>query len=197
MLFKVFKECRRVIKPNGWMVLTFHNRDIGVWMSLHRAALRAGFRLPASDESADRGMLYQPPVHNYTQTIHQRAAGSMLGDFILSFKPVQPPIQLESIKSQLSTEEEKALQNKVEEIIRYHGGADETTLMTGLIPYLHERALLHRIAKYDLKSLLEGGHFQYVAKDKKWYTKDMFAETGITKIGRNDSSRGLCTKYST
>jgi hypothetical protein len=182
MLFKIFKECRRVIKPDGWMVLTFHNRDLGVWMSLHRAALRAGFRLPLQHESLNRGMVYQPPVQNYTQTIHQRAAGSMLGDFILSFKPVKPPTELEAIKSELSTEEEKNLQLKVEEIIKYHGGADETTLMTGLVPFLHESSLLHRIAKYDLKTLLENGPFVYLPKDKKWYTKDMVEEGGLVSI---------------
>ncbi|MCX6828473.1 MAG: DNA methyltransferase [candidate division Zixibacteria bacterium] len=182
MLYKIFIECRRVIKSDGWLVLTFHNRDIGVWMSLHRAALRAGFRLPLESESQNRGMVYQPPVQNYTQTIHQRAAGSMLGDFILSFKPVQPPARLEAIKEQLSTDEERDLRLKAEEIIRYHGGADETTLMTGLIPYLHERALLHRIAKYDLKTLLDNGPFIYVSKEKKWYTKDMVEESGSVKM---------------
>lgn len=182
MLFKIFKECRRVVKPDGWMVLTFHNRDLGVWMALHRAALRAGFSLPLQQESLTRGMVYQPPVENYTQTIHQRAAGSMLGDFILSFKPVKPPTQLEAIKSELSTEEERGLQLKVQEIIKYHGGADETTLMTGLVPFLHESSLLHRIAKYDLKTLLANGPFVYLPKDKKWYTKDMVEEGGSVSI---------------
>ncbi|MGB7060965.1 MAG: DNA methyltransferase [Candidatus Zixiibacteriota bacterium] len=177
MLYKVFRECRRVVKPDGWMVLTFHNRDIGVWMSLHRAALRAGFKLPSQQECSNRGMIYQPPVQNYTQTIHQRAAGSMLGDFILSFKPVQAPVALESIKPSLSTEEEGDIQSIAEEIIKYHGGADETTLMTGFIPFLHERSLLHRIAKYDLKMLLESGPFVYAPREKKWYLREMVEDT--------------------
>jgi len=181
MLYLIFKECRRVIKPDGWMVLTFHNRDTGVWMSLHRAALRAGFRLPLENECSNRGMVYQPPVQNYTQTIHQRAAGSMLGDFILSFKPAAPPVQLEAIKAQLTLKEEKELQNKAEEIIRYHGGADDTTLMTGLIPYLHEESLLHRIGKYDLNVLLENGPFKFLSKEKKWFMEDMIESTGSLK----------------
>jgi len=181
MLYLIFKECRRVIKPDGWMVLTFHNRDIGVWMSLHRAALRAGFRLPLENECSNRGMVYQPPVQNYTQTIHQRAAGSMLGDFILSFKPAAPPVQLEAIKAQLTLKEEKELQDKAEEIIRYHGGADDTTLMTGLIPYLHEASLLHRIGKYDLNILLENGPFKFLSKEKKWFMEDMVEPTGSLK----------------
>jgi len=172
-LYRIFKECRRVIKPDGWMVMTFHNRDLGVWMSLHRAALRAGFRLPLESESATRGMVYQPPVENYQQTIHQRAAGSMLGDFILSFKPVDVPTSIESVRAQLSSNEEKDLQNKAAGIIQHHGGADETTLMTGLIPFMHEKSILHRIARYDLKFLLSNGPFTFIPKEKKWFTNDM------------------------
>jgi len=56
MLYKIFKECYRVLKPEKWMVLTFHNRDLKVWMALHRAAHRAGFRLPSSTEDPNRGM---------------------------------------------------------------------------------------------------------------------------------------------
>jgi SAM-dependent methyltransferase len=195
MLFRIFKECRRVIKPDGWMVMTFHNRDIGVWMSLHRAALRAGFRLPLETESVNRGMVYQPPVQNYTQTIHQRAAGSMLGDFILSFKPAEAPTQLEAIKSSLSVEEEKGLQSHAEDIIRYHGGADETTLMTGLIPYLHEKALLHRLAKYDLKILLENGPFVYAPKEKRWYMKDMIGDEGKIRLSEAIPAENMVQKY--
>jgi hypothetical protein len=181
MLFKIFKECRRILKPDGWMVMTFHNRDIGVWMSLHRAALRAGFRLPSESESANRGMVYQPPVQNYTQTIHQRAAGSMLGDFVLSFKPTEAPIQLEAIKSQLSLQDETDLKNKAEQIIRYHGGADETTLMTGLVPYLSQTGLLARLARFDLRLLLQDHPFLFRKSDKKWYVADMVDESAPMK----------------
>lgn len=182
MLFKVFSECRRVIKPTGWLVMTFHNREIGVWMALHRAALRAGFQLPTEKESPNRGMIYQPPVSHYTQTIHQRAAGSMLGDFVLSFKPVDPARALASMKSDLTTEEESHLQEKARDIIRYHGGADETTLMTGLIPYLHEKSLLHRLAQYDLRSLLGSGPFVYLKSEKKWFLAEMVSDEGSVKV---------------
>lgn len=181
MLFKVFKECRRVIKPDGWLVLTFHNRDIGVWMAMNRAAIRAGFRLPPESESLNRGMVYQPPIENYTQTIHQKRTGSMLGDFILSFKPTDETIILESVLQELPTEQEKGLYTKAEEIIRFHGGADETTLMTGLLPYLQEQGLLARLARFELRSLLAGGNFVFIKKEKKWYAADMVEESGSIK----------------
>jgi SAM-dependent methyltransferase len=181
MLFKIFKECRRVIKPDGWMALTFHNRDIGVWMSMNRAAIRAGFRLPPASESLNRGMIYQPPIQNYTQTIHQKRTGSMLGDFVLSFRPVDEPVYLGPVLQELPTEEEKGIYAKADEIIRFHGGADETTLMTGLLPYLQEKGLLARLARFDLRSLLSGGQFVFRKDQKKWYAADMIEPSGGIK----------------
>jgi len=171
MLFRIFKECHRVLKADRWMVLTFHNRDLKVWMALHRAANRAGFKLPSAGEDPYRGMLYQPPIEHYTTTLHQRAAGSMLGDFILSFKR-ETAAPYEMIDSTLSTDEEQGLANKTQELIKYHAGADDTALMTGLIPYLAEKHMFYKIANKDFKSFFNE-HFVWVDKEKKWFTKDM------------------------
>jgi putative DNA methylase len=171
MLFRIFKECHRVLKADRWMVLTFHNRDLKVWMALHRAANRAGFKLPSASEDPYRGMLYQPPIEHYTTTLHQRAAGSMLGDFILSFKR-ETAIPYEMTDSTLSTDEEQGLANKTQELIKYHAGADDTALMTGLIPYLAEKHMFYKIANKDFKSFFNE-HFVWVNKEKKWFTKDM------------------------
>ncbi|MBU2462863.1 MAG: hypothetical protein KJ844_02090 [Candidatus Edwardsbacteria bacterium] len=171
MLYKVFKECHRVLKPNGWMVMTFHNREVGVWMSLQRAAVRAGFKLPDAAFDKTRGMIYQPPIEHYTATLHLRAPGSMLGDFVLSFQRQETLPEIDKIKDTLTPDEEKDFRNKVEELIEFHGGADESLLMTGMIPYLNEKGLLHRLANFDLRTFLNG-HFVY-HKDKKWYKKEM------------------------
>lgn len=171
LLYKVFKECHRVSKPSSWMVLTFHNRDPRVWMSLHRAALRAGFHLPCKEESPNRGIVYQPPIEEHTTTLHQQAAGAMLGDFILSFKRQDTPPQLVS-SGILSTGEEEGLRAKAEELIRFHAGADESTLMTGLIPYLGEQNLFHKLAGTDFRVLFNK-YFIYDKQSKKWFTSEM------------------------
>ena len=178
-LYKIFKECRRVVKPDGWMVMTFHNRDISVWTALHRAAQRAGFRMPSFKESPNRGLLYQPGIKNYTQTINQRLTGSLLGDFILSFKPTESPLELEAIRQQLSQKEENELRAKSEEIIRYLGGASEDELWTRMIPYLAENGILARVANFNLKQLLSGKPFIYGKKEKKWFMEDMLQEESL------------------
>jgi hypothetical protein len=160
------------------MVLTFHNRDPRVWMSLHRAALRAGFRLPTKEESTNRGIVYQPPIEEHTTTLHQQAAGAMLGDFILSFKRKDTAPD-EVVSGVLSTDEEQMLKEKTEELIHFHGGADESTLMTGLIPYLAEQNLFHKLAGADFNTFFSK-YFAYNKQTKKWFTEDMIDQT--TKI---------------
>ncbi|MBA7672722.1 hypothetical protein ES703_80909 [subsurface metagenome] len=171
LLYQVFKECHRVLKPNRWLVLTFHNRDPRVWMSLHRAARRAGFYLPSKEENPNRGIVYQPPIEEHTTTLHQQAAGAMLGDFILSFKREDIP-SLEVTSGVLSTDEEEGLRAKIEELIHFHAGADESTLMTGIIPYLEEQKLWHKLAGADFRNFFNK-HFLYDKQTKKWFTSDM------------------------
>jgi len=175
MLFRILKECHRLLRPSGWLVLTFHNRELAVWMALQRAANRAGFKLPSESEDPNRGMLYQPPIEQYTTTMHQRVSGAMLGDFILTFKRQDIPLA-EITVSELSTSEEDALVRKVEELIQFHGGADESTLMTGLIPYLNEQNLFGKLAMADFRPLFTR-HFVWDKQKKQWFTSDMVEPT--------------------
>lgn len=95
----------------------------------------------------------------------------MLGDFILSFKR-ETAVPYEIVDSTLSTDEEHHLVREAQELIKYHAGADDTTLMTGLVPYLTEKHLFHKIGNKDFKSLFNK-HFAWADKEKKWFTKDM------------------------
>lgn len=63
------KETRRTLKPEGRLILTFHNRKLAAWVSLGSALHRAGFRIRAlavtrAENGADhskrggRGMLH-------------------------------------------------------------------------------------------------------------------------------------------
>lgn len=80
LLEHCFVECHRVLKPERYMVLTFHNREPRAWAALLIAALRAGFELPTN------GVLFQEGIASYRHTAQSRRAGSVLGDFIFSFR---------------------------------------------------------------------------------------------------------------
>lgn len=79
LLESCLRECSRVLKDSGCLVLTFHNREPRAWASLLVAAWRAGFQLPPD------GVLFQPGVSSYRHTAQSRRGGSVIGDFILTF----------------------------------------------------------------------------------------------------------------
>lgn len=80
MLYKIFKECYRVLKDEKYLVFTFNNKNINVWVSMLKAVNRAGFILP------EKGVIYQDFIESYKNTAHLRYSGNLHGDFIYSFK---------------------------------------------------------------------------------------------------------------
>ncbi len=77
LLTGIFKECKRVLKPKHWLVLTFNNKDDAVWEALFNALSSAGFAVDGSR------MVFQEPIEHYTQTLYQRRKGAVLGDYII------------------------------------------------------------------------------------------------------------------
>lgn len=85
MLYSIFKECYRVLKDDGYLVFTFNNKDINVWVALLKAAARAGFYLP------ENGILFQDFIESYKNTSHLQYSGNIHGDFIYSFRKRTSP----------------------------------------------------------------------------------------------------------
>lgn len=45
LMTAALQEMKRVLKPNGWLTLVFHNTDADVWKALQDASAEAGFRV--------------------------------------------------------------------------------------------------------------------------------------------------------
>lgn len=43
LMTQCFEECYRVLKPNRWMTVEFHNSKNSVWNAIHESLIRAGF----------------------------------------------------------------------------------------------------------------------------------------------------------
>jgi len=161
LLYEVFRECHRVLKPHRWMVMTFHNTNFRVWNAIHLAAHDAGFRLAEHD-----GMIYQPPVHQYETTSHAKESRSMLGDFILSFQKVekQPDFkQIEHAETGLQIERLSA------EAVLHHQGASLSLIYMKLMPWLLNNNLLDKISEKELVPYLTNS---FEEKDGKWRLKE-------------------------
>ncbi|MEO0118546.1 MAG: DNA methyltransferase [candidate division WOR-3 bacterium] len=161
LMYQVFKECYRVLKPNRWLVMTFHNRDFQVWNAIHLAAHDAGFILPEKD-----GMIYQPPIREYTTTLHQRSGGAMLGDFILSFKKAEKLSEKKLIEY---VDIGKKIEEMAAETIQYHGGATLNQIYLKLIPFLVNEGLLEKITESELPKYLTE---KFEEKNGRWYFKE-------------------------
>ncbi|MEM2905546.1 MAG: DNA methyltransferase [Candidatus Bathyarchaeia archaeon] len=145
LLTKVFKECRRVLKPEGWLVLTFHSRDLRAWAALEAALHAAGFK--ASEE----GMLYQPPIRAYLTTLHQRERGAMLGDFILSLRKTD--LAAETPRNEAVSLERYVVQ-AARGAMRGGRGATLSDIYAGLVPLLFTSGLLAFASNRLVESIL-------------------------------------------
>lgn len=75
-LYKVFSECNRVIKDNGLMIFSFHDRALESWESLLRGVNNAGFNL-----------IRAYPLHSETRTgAHTSNKNSIALDIMLICK---------------------------------------------------------------------------------------------------------------
>ncbi|PIP13539.1 MAG: hypothetical protein COX49_01925 [bacterium (Candidatus Stahlbacteria) CG23_combo_of_CG06-09_8_20_14_all_40_9] len=165
LMYEIFKECYRVLKPNRWLVMTFHNRNFKVWNAIHLAVHDAGFVWSEKD-----GMIYQGPISPYTNTYNLRAAGSMLGDFILSYKKAEKPPGEKWVEE---VEVGKKIKDMARQAIEYHGGAKLTTIYMRVMPFLLNSELLDQIKESDLESYLRK---DFVKRDDKWYLKEHIDE---------------------
>jgi hypothetical protein len=173
LLYGVFKECYRVLKPHRNLVSTFNSKDLRVVTSFVTAASRAGFMLHPE------GLLYQKPIRSYTTTFHAMQIGAFVGDFIFTFVKEQiPPLgpihaepELINIRKELNT--------LIAETER--GGMTE--------PQLRERAyrilvpFLARYARSDMTSCKDATDFFELKMDElDLYFRDL--RTRITEKRR-------------
>ena len=87
MLQKIYTEAARVLKPDGYLVFTFNNKNINVWVQLLKAVINAGFYLP------ENGVIYQDFIKEYKNTSHLKYSGNIHGDFIYSFRKGRIPVR--------------------------------------------------------------------------------------------------------
>jgi DNA modification methylase len=76
LLYVSFSEMFRVLKPEHYLTVTFHNTDIKVWNSIIRAVMTAGFHLEK--------IIYQPPARPSAKGL-LHPYGTAVGDYYIRF----------------------------------------------------------------------------------------------------------------
>lgn len=83
MLYVIFREVSRVLKPGRYMTVTFHDPKFKIRNALERACYVAGFDLDK--------VVYQPPPKIPTKKASMQPYGSVTGDFYFRFRNAKKP----------------------------------------------------------------------------------------------------------
>ena len=102
LMFISFKEAYRILKPNRWITIEFHNSKNTIWNAIQESLTRAGF-IVADVRMLDKKLM----------TYKQSQQGLVKVDLVIS--AYKPPKQLEDTMTIIQTTEASAW-----EFVRYH-----------------------------------------------------------------------------
>jgi DNA modification methylase len=138
-----FREMYRVLKSNGTVTVTFHNREIKVWNALVAAATEAGF-----DYENDNYVL--PAVKSSKSQL--AVSGSMTGDIYINFRK---PSKVVRQKELTLDEAHRIITKEAKMIIQTRNGQATTDqLARGIYSKLIKQNLFSQLPDTDIRKLL-------------------------------------------
>lgn len=148
LLTDVFKECNRVLKKDGYLVFTFNNKNLKVWIAMLKAVAQAGFYLP------DDGVIFQDYIESYKNTSHLRFSGNIQGDFIYSFRKGQ--IQLEDNDGTLFEIINSSIEQTISEVFHRKKAVTTPVIYQRLMEEMTKRIMKHLVyCVYENKEIEE------------------------------------------
>jgi hypothetical protein len=145
MMRKAFDEIHKVLKPESYLTVTFHNTKVGIFNIIIRATEYAGFELEK--------ILYQKGSRAGAKALGQ-PYGSAIGDYYIRFKKSKVPKKTQVAK--VSDEEYRRIViDSVKGIIANRGEPTAYTfIINGLYPILNSYGYLMTDGK-DIREILE------------------------------------------
>lgn len=178
ILTQVFTECNRVLKDDGYLVFTFNNKNIRVWIALLKAVAKAGFYLP------ENGVIFQDFIESYKNTSHLRFFGNIKGDFIYSFKKGTPDLKIEKTIDNYTNYINKSIDNTILKLFSKKESYTTselyqeifTNLIKIIIEIIHsdlqtEDSRLVELEKYSNDYIDNYLRKKLLFKEQKWFLK--------------------------
>jgi DNA modification methylase len=167
MLHAAFREVYRILKPNRWLVITFHNTDIRIYNSIIKAIVTAGFDLEK--------IVYQPPAQTSVKALSQ-PYGSAVGDYYIRFRKPRQEERL-STESEVDRETyERIIVDSVKKIIARRGEPTPYTIIINSYSTIYDELKKNGYLfsapegiEEILKKHLDG---DFVISNKKWWLGD-------------------------
>jgi hypothetical protein len=167
---EAFSEIRRVLKPNGFVLITFHSTSFEIRNALIEAVMESGLEL--------RQILHQmPPRMSVKSLLHYQ--GSPTGDYYIRFQKISSNVD-NSIpsKNQVKIKSpeviEHHIQTIVSKILASRGEPTAEIWLTNLIDTFlcyDNMFPLHNFENY-LENIRKSGLFT-ISKDKYWWFSNL------------------------
>jgi len=166
MLSEAFKEIYRVLKPNKYMTVTFHSREIKYWNALMYAIQIAGFKYVTA--------VYQIPQREYSNWLYARNPGEMSGDVYVTFYKPEMTYCSELKDVNLPSIIQNIILPEARQIILLHNGqATFNQLVRGITLCLINKGVMHNPKIRDINyEKIFNDHFERLGSSKIWGLKE-------------------------
>jgi DNA modification methylase len=167
MLKASFEEVYRVLKPNSWLTVTFHNTKIRIYNSIIKAIVLAGFDLEK--------IVYQPPAKKGAKQQLQ-PYGSAIGDYYIRFKKPATRIGLSTDAEIAKDRYERIIVDAVKKLIAMRGEPTPYTLIINSYANIYDELKkngYYLTAPEGIDKVLKKQlNKEFVIVNRKWWFKD-------------------------
>jgi len=181
MLRASFEEVYRVLKPNCWLTVTFHNTEIRIYNSIIKAIVLSGFDLEK--------IVYQPPAKKGAKQQLQ-PYGSAIGDYYIRFRKPAKRVGLPTDSEIAGERYERIVVDAVKRLIAIRGEPTPYSLIINSYAsiyddlkkngyYLTEPEGIGKVLKKQLNK-------EFVITDGKWWFKDPDSVPFIERVPLNE-----------
>jgi 16S rRNA G966 N2-methylase RsmD len=181
MLRASFEEVYRVLKPDHWLTVTFHNTEIRIYNSIIKAIVLSGFDLEK--------IVYQPPAKKGAKQQLQ-PYGSAIGDYYIRFRK---PLKRVGLPTESGIDQERYERIVVDAVKRVIAKRGEPTPYSLIINsyasiyndlkkngyYLTEPESIDKVLKKQLNK-------EFVITRGKWWFKDPNSVPFIERVPLNE-----------
>jgi 16S rRNA G966 N2-methylase RsmD len=181
MLRASFEEVYRVLKPNCWLTVTFHNTEIRIYNSIIKAIVLSGFDLEK--------IVYQPPAKKGAKQQLQ-PYGSAIGDYYIRFRKPAKRVGLPTDSEIAEERYERIIVDAVKRLIATRGEPTPYSLIINSYAsiyddlkkngyYLTEPEGIGKVLKKQLNK-------EFIITAGKWWFKDPDSVPFIERVPLNE-----------
>jgi DNA modification methylase len=164
LMTQAFKECFRVLKPNRWITVEFHNSSASIWKAIQESIIKAGF------------IIAQVAILDKQQTTFKQvtSAGSVKNDLVINaYKPSEEFRNVFLKKAGLNMEREFILMHLDKLPIEPNVERTQQMLYSKLLAQYIQNGFEVRMDASEFYGLLRNN---FIERDGFWFNSNQISE---------------------